>query len=93
MITYLILAAGLIVLIVVGFPVGFGAGLISIIGAGNFFGDILDPRSSSMIARLAFAKTDNFLLLAIPFFLLAVDEHRRHYQSFIQFCESHGSAA
>ena len=71
MITYLILAAGLIVLIVVGFPVGFGAGLISMIGAGNFFGDLLDPRTSSMIARLAFAKTDNFLLLAIPFFLLA----------------------
>jgi tripartite ATP-independent transporter DctM subunit len=71
MITYLILAAGLIVLIVVGFPVGFGAGLISMIGAGNFFGDLLDPRTSSMIARLAFAKIDNFLLLAIPFFLLA----------------------
>ena len=71
MITYLILAVGLIVLIVVGFPVGFGAGLISMIGAGNFFGDFLDPRTSSMIARLAFAKTDNFLLLAIPFFLLA----------------------
>ena len=71
MITYLMLAAGLIVLIVVGFPVGFGAGLISLIGAGNFFGDLFDPRTSSMIARLAFAKIDNFLLLAIPFFLLA----------------------
>lgn len=71
MIVYLILAASLIVMIVIGFPVGFGAGLISIIGAGTFFGDLLDPRASSMIARLAFAKTDNFLLLAIPFFLLA----------------------
>ena len=44
MMIYLLLAAGLIVLIVVGFPVGFGAGLISMIGAGNFFRDLLDPR-------------------------------------------------
>jgi tripartite ATP-independent transporter DctM subunit len=67
----LLLAAGLIVLIVLGFPVGFGAGLISTLGASKFFGNILDPRVSSMLARLAFAKIDNFLLLAIPFFLLA----------------------
>ena len=53
-----------------GFPVGFGAGTVSMIGAGYFFGDFLDPRTSSMIARLAFAKINNFLLLAIPFFLL-----------------------
>jgi tripartite ATP-independent transporter DctM subunit len=71
MITYVILAAGLIVLIIIGFPVGFGAGIISTLGAANFFGDLLDPRVSSMLARLAFAKIDNFLLLAIPFFLLA----------------------
>ena len=71
MITYGIIAAALIVLIVIGFPVGFGAGIISTIGAGYFFEDILDPRTSSMIARLAFQKINNFLLLAIPFFLLA----------------------
>ncbi len=71
MIPYLILAAGLIVLIIIGFPVGFGAGIISTLGAAHFFGDIFDPRVSSMLARLAFAKIDNFLLLAIPFFLLA----------------------
>ncbi|MBW1960936.1 MAG: TRAP transporter large permease [Deltaproteobacteria bacterium] len=71
MIVYVLLACGLIVLIIIGFPVGFGAGVIATLGAANFFGDITDPRVSSMIARLAFAKIDNFLLLAIPFFLLA----------------------
>jgi len=71
MIVYAILALGLIVLIIIGVPVGFGAGIISTIGAANFFGDFGDPRVPIMIARLAFAKIDNFLLLAIPFFLLA----------------------
>lgn len=71
MIVYMLLAAGLIVLIVIGFPVGFGAGVISTLGAGKFFGSIFDSRVSIMLARLAFAKIDDFLLLAIPFFLLA----------------------
>lgn len=70
MIAYAFLAFSLVVLIMLGFPVGFGAGAVSMIGAGYFFGDFLDPRTSSMIARLAFAKINNFLLLAIPFFLL-----------------------
>ena len=71
MIVYGFIALALVCLILIGFPVGFAAGLASIIGAAYFFGDILDPRTSSMIARLAFAKIVNFLLLAIPFFLLA----------------------
>jgi tripartite ATP-independent transporter DctM subunit len=70
MIFYGTIALLMVVLILVGFPVGFGAGLVSVVGAGYFFGDILDPRASSMIARLAFDKVNNFLLLAIPFFLL-----------------------
>ena len=70
MVAYAFLAFALVVLIMLGFPVGFGAGTVSMIGAGYFFGDFLDPRTSSMIARLAFAKINNFLLLAIPFFLL-----------------------
>lgn len=70
MIAYSFMAITLIVLILIGFPVGFGAGVVSMAGAGYFFGDFLDPRTSSMIARLAFAKINNFLLLAIPFFLL-----------------------
>ena len=70
MAAYAFLAFALVVLIMLGFPVGFGAGTVSMVGAGYFFGDFLDPRTSSMIARLAFAKINNFLLLAIPFFLL-----------------------
>jgi tripartite ATP-independent transporter DctM subunit len=68
---YAILAVGLVICICIGVPVGFGAGIMSTLGAGYFFGDVFDPRTSSMIARLAFAKIDDFLLLAIPFFLLA----------------------
>ena len=71
MIVYGALAVGLVALIMIGFPVGFGTGLVATVGAGYFFGDLFDPRASSMIARLAFSKIDNFLLLAIPFFLLA----------------------
>jgi tripartite ATP-independent transporter DctM subunit len=71
MIIYILLSVMLIFLIIIGFPVGFGAGIISALGAGNFFGSLFDPRVSSMLARLAFAKIDDFLLLSIPFFLLA----------------------
>jgi tripartite ATP-independent transporter DctM subunit len=71
MIVYALLALSLIVLIIIGVPVGFGAGIISTIGAATFFGDFADQRVPIMIARSAFAKIDNFLLLAIPFFLLA----------------------
>jgi tripartite ATP-independent transporter DctM subunit len=71
MIVYALLAVSLIVLIIIGVPVGFGAGIISTIGAATFFGDFADQRVPIMIARSAFAKIDNFLLLAIPFFLLA----------------------
>ncbi|MCE2454137.1 MAG: TRAP transporter large permease subunit, partial [Nitrospinae bacterium] len=70
MAAYAFLAFALVILIMLGFPVGFGAGTVSMVGAGYFFGDFLDPRTSSMIARLAFAKINNLLLLAIPFFLL-----------------------
>ena len=68
---YALLGLAMIILICIGVPVGFGAGIISMIGAGYFFGDLMDPRTFSMIARLAYAKIDDFLLLAIPFFLLA----------------------
>eukprot|EP00752_Nemacystus_decipiens_P019288 g17344.t1 len=69
--TFIILTVLFLILLVIGFPVGFAAGLISFLGAGFFFGDLLDPRASTMIARLALDKMDNFLLLAIPFFILA----------------------
>ncbi|MGH6897324.1 MAG: TRAP transporter large permease [Geminicoccaceae bacterium] len=58
-------------LIVVGMPVGFAAGLGAFVGAGLLFGDLFDPRVATMLARTAISKMDGFLLLAIPFFLLA----------------------
>jgi tripartite ATP-independent transporter DctM subunit len=58
-------------LIVVGMPVGFAAGLGAFVGAGLLFGDLFDPRVATMLARTAIGKMDDFLLLAIPFFLLA----------------------
>ena len=70
MLGFVIISLAFLVLIIIGFPVGFGAGFISMLGAGLFFEDLLDPRTSSMVARLAFAKINNFILLAIPFFLL-----------------------
>lgn len=68
---YALLVVLLVILIVVGLPVGFAAGIVSALGAGQFFGDLFDPRVASMMARLAYDKIDDFLLLAIPFFLLA----------------------
>lgn len=68
---YTILALGLVAVILAGLPVGFGAGIVSTLGAMHFFGDVADPRVASMMARLLFDKIDSFLLLAIPFFLLA----------------------
>lgn len=71
MIFYVFLAIGLILLIMIGIPVGFGAGIISSIGAAHLFNGFTDLRVPSMIARLALGKIDDFLLLSIPFFLLA----------------------
>lgn len=71
MTVYLLLTAGLIALILCGFPVGFAAGVVSVIGAATLFGDIFDPRVATMVARMAVTKIDSFLLLSIPFFLLA----------------------
>ncbi len=71
MTVYLLLAASLVILIGIGFPVAWGAGVISALGAMFFFGDVSDPRVPTMMARLAFYKINNFLLIAVPFFLLA----------------------
>lgn len=66
-----ILVVALTVIILLGFPVAFGVGIISMVGAMVIYGDILDPRVPSMIARLGFDKINDFMLLGIPFFLLA----------------------
>jgi tripartite ATP-independent transporter DctM subunit len=71
MTVYALLAVALVVLIVIGFPVGFAAGLISLLGAAALFDGPFDPRVPAMLARVALDKIDSFLLLAIPFFLLA----------------------
>jgi tripartite ATP-independent transporter DctM subunit len=60
-----------IALISVGMPVGFAAGFSSVIGAAWLFGDVLDARVATMLARTTLDKMNDFLLLAIPFFLLA----------------------
>ncbi|MBM3605829.1 MAG: TRAP transporter large permease [Alphaproteobacteria bacterium] len=71
MIIFALIVVLFLVLLLIGFPVGFAAGLASFIGGGLVYGDIFDPRASAMIARLALSSMDNFLLLAIPFFILA----------------------
>jgi len=71
MTVYTALALALVAVILAGLPVGFGAGIVSTLGAMHLFGDVADPRVATMMARLLFDKIDNFLLLAIPFFLLA----------------------
>ncbi len=71
MTVYALIALGLVVLILAGLPVGFAAATGAMLGAGVFFGDLADPRVASMIARLFLDRIDSFLLLAIPFFLLA----------------------
>jgi len=60
-----------VALISLGMPVGFAAGIASLGGAAWLFGDLFDPRVATMIARTSLNKMDDFLLLAIPFFLFA----------------------
>ncbi len=70
MIATVTLVAALL-LICLGMPVGFAAGVASMLGAAWLFGDILDPRVATLIARTSLDKISDFLLLAIPFFLFA----------------------
>lgn len=65
------LAVGLVILIMAGLMVAAAAGLAAIAGATVLFGDLFDPRIPTMLSRLAIDRIDNFLLLAIPFFILA----------------------
>jgi tripartite ATP-independent transporter DctM subunit len=71
MIEYVGLLVILIALITCGMPVGFASGIVTYLGAAIYFGDLFDPRAATMIARLAIDKMDDFLLLSIPFFILA----------------------
>jgi tripartite ATP-independent transporter DctM subunit len=67
----LIALVSIIVLISLGMPVGFAAGVATLAGAAWLFGDLFDARVATMIARTSLDKMNDFLLLSIPFFLLA----------------------
>lgn len=66
-----ILTLAVIVLITCGLMIAIAAGLVSIIGGIALFGDPFGPRVPMMISRFSIDRIDNFLLLAIPFFILA----------------------
>ncbi|WP_337997565.1 TRAP transporter large permease [Oleispirillum naphthae] len=65
------LTLALVGLILAGLMLGPAAGLASIIGGLSLFGDPLGSRVPMMISRFSIDRIDNFLLLAIPFFILA----------------------
>lgn len=67
----IVLTLALLGLIMAGLMIAIAAGLASIIGGLALFGDPLGPRVPMMISRFSIDRIDNFLLLAIPFFILA----------------------
>lgn len=71
MITAAVAVTLILILISLGMPVGFASGIAALFGTVILFGDLFDPRVASLIARTSLDKMDDFLLLAIPFFLLA----------------------
>ena len=71
MITAVVSIALILALISLGMPVGFAAGISALLGVTVLFGDLFDARVASLVARTSLDKMDDFLLLAIPFFLLA----------------------
>ncbi len=68
---FVLLTLGLIVLILIGFPVGFAAGLVSLLGAADLFGGLFQERVATMLARTFSSRIDSYLLLSVPFFILA----------------------
>lgn len=67
----IVLTLGVVALILAGLMIGVSAGLASIVGGLALFGDPLGSRVPMMISRFSIDRIDNFLLLAIPFFILA----------------------
>lgn len=61
---FLMIFALLCVLLFLGFPVGFGLGLSGLVGL------ILSGQPVSIIAQVLYSSVDNFVLLAIPLFVL-----------------------
>lgn len=69
--TPILLTLAVLTFIMVGVMVAVAAGLAAIIGGTLVFGDPFGTRIPMMISRLSIDRIDNFLLLAIPFFILA----------------------
>ena len=69
--TPVLLTLAVVVLILAGLMIAIAAGLASIIGGMVMFGDPFGTLVPKMVARFAVDRIDNFLLLAIPFFILA----------------------
>ncbi|HET8728357.1 MAG TPA: TRAP transporter large permease [Alphaproteobacteria bacterium] len=69
--TPIILTIGVVILIMAGMMIAVSAGLASIIGGLVIFGDPFGTIVPKMVSRFAVDRIDNFLLLAIPFFILA----------------------
>ncbi|WP_375691758.1 TRAP transporter large permease [Pseudooceanicola sp. LIPI14-2-Ac024] len=67
----ILLTLMVVLLILAGLMIAIAAGLASIIGGWVIFGDPLGEVVPKMVARFAIDRIDNFLLLAIPFFILA----------------------
>lgn len=64
MIPFLLIFALLCVLLFVGFPVGFGLAISGIVGL------MLTHQPVEIVAQVLYASVDNFVLLAIPLFIL-----------------------
>lgn len=67
----IVLTLGVVLMILAGLMIAISAGLASIIGGIALFGDPFGSLVPKMVARFAVDRIDNFLLLAIPFFILA----------------------
>lgn len=67
----LLLTLLVVILILAGLMIAISAGLASIIGGWIIFGGPSGELVPKMVARFAIDRIDNFLLLAIPFFILA----------------------
>ncbi|UOA21244.1 Sialic acid TRAP transporter permease protein SiaT (plasmid) [Sulfitobacter indolifex] len=67
----IVLTLGLIGAIMAGLMIEISAALFSIIGGGLLFGSPFDPVVMKIISRLSVDRIDNFLLLAVLFFILA----------------------
>lgn len=67
---YLVLAGVLVIVILMGLPVAWAMGLVSLVGVMYYFGGVWDIRASATVAQQSFYGVNNFVLVAVPLFLL-----------------------